>query len=188
MKTKKFEIKIRSISPLLFNTRQRDLDLEIKKLKKDQLEEWEQNNWRRKAELNSNGDVVLPARWFRAAFIEGCKFTKIVPHFATSKRQTYTKYASSMLFNEGTFRCKPSKLKDYGAFVGAQGANSSTKVWRIRPMIDEWETTFEIIDTGNRMLLDELKQIIGDTGMVLGVGDGRSLGFGRFEVVSITEK
>jgi len=188
MKTRTFEVKVKSISPLLFNTRQRELDLEIKKLKKDQLEEWEANNWQRKAEKDSKGNIYMPSRWFRSAFISACKFTRLVPHFATSKNQTYTKYAESMFFKEGTFKCKESDLKDYGSFVGAQGANSKTKVWRMRPMVEQWETTFEVIDTGNRMLLSEFKELMENAGMIIGVGDGRAIGFGRFEIVSIKEK
>jgi len=188
MKAKTFEVKVKSISPLLFNTRQRELDIELKNLKKDQLEEWEQKNWKRKAETDKNGNIYIPSRWFRGCFINACKFTRIVPHFATSKNQTYTKYAESMFFKDGSFKCKKSDLKEYGAYVGAQGANSKTKIWRIRPLVEEWETTFEVIDTGERMLLEEFKMLMESAGMIIGIGDGKAIGFGRFEVISINEK
>lgn len=185
---KTYVIEAKSVSPLIFNTRQRDIDLELSKLKKDELSEWEENNWKRKAEINQSGSVILPIRWFRKSFTEACKFTKIVPHFASSKKQTYTKYSSSMIFQNSTFKCKVSDLKPFGSYVGAQGMNSSTKVWRIRPMIESWKCKFEIVDPAGRMLKEELKEILDCSGTILGIGDGRSVNFGRFEVISIKEK
>jgi len=188
VRMKKYIVEMQSVSPLLLNTRQRVLDLEMKKLKKDQFEEWEEKNWRRKAEVNSKGEVIIPVRWFRGAFINSCKFTRIVPHFASTKNSTYTKYAESMVFQNCKFTYKVKDLKEFGAFVGAQGKNSSTKVWRIRPMIPKWKTTIEVIDTGGRMLKEEMKEIFENAGIIIGIGDGRAVAYGRFEVLSIKEK
>lgn len=179
---------MRATTPLILNTRQKELDDELKELKKDQLSEWEEKNWRRKAERDKKGNVVLPTRWFRSAFIQACKSSMLVPNFATSKRQTYSKYAQSMLFQNTTFVCPEKELKQYGVYVGAQGANSKTKIWRIRPQIDNWETDVEIVDPFGRMSEKEFKELLDYSGMLVGVGDGRSLNFGRFEVVSIKEK
>lgn len=179
---------MRATTPLILNTRQKELDDELKELKKDQLSEWEEKNWRRKAERDKKGNVVLPTRWFRSAFIQACKSSMLVPNFATSKRQTYSKYAQSMLFQNTTFVCSEKELKQYGVYVGAQGANSKTKIWRIRPQIDNWETDVEIVDPFGRMSEKEFKELLDYSGMLVGVGDGRSLNFGRFEVVSIKEK
>lgn len=170
------------------NVRQREIDDELKKLKRDQFDEWEKENWKRKAERDKKGNVILPVRWFRSAFIQACKSSMIVPHFATSKKQTYSKYAQSMIFQDTNFKISENELKEYGSYVGAQGANSKTKVWKIRPMIEFWETDIEIIDPFGRMSEGELKELLEYAGMLIGVGDGRSLNFGRFEVVSIKEK
>jgi len=186
---KRYEVHLKSATPLLLNTRQKEIDDELKTLKKDQLAKWEEDNWRRKAERDEKGRVIIPIRWFRASFIQACKSSMIVPDFATSKRQTYTKYAQSMIFQGGTFSCDEKDLKDYGCYVGAQGANSSTKVWRIRPMIPQWETKIEIIDPLGRMSVKQLNEILNDwSGIIVGVGDGRNLNFGRFEVIAIKEK
>jgi len=185
---KKYIVKLKSNTPLLLNVRQRDMDKELKELKKDQLEAWEDANWKRKAERDSKGNVILPTRWFRASFIQSCKSTMMVPKFATSKKQTYTRYAQSLIFQGTTFMCNEKDLKEYGAYVGAQGAGSKTKVWRIRPQLDSWETDIEVIDPFGRMDEDEFKELLDYSGTIVGVGDGRSLNFGRFEVVSIKVK
>jgi len=185
---KKYTIKVKSTTPLLINVRDRNVELELKDVKKNELEEWEQNNWKRKAELDKKGNVILPNRWFRSSFIQGCKSSRVIPHFATRKNETYTKYAESLIFQGSTFSCKPNDLKPFGSYVGAQGKNSSTKVWRIRPQIDEWETEFEIIDALGRMSVKEMTEILEFSGMLIGVGDGRNLNYGRFEIVAIKEK
>ena len=185
---KKYSVRLRATTPLLINVRQKELDNELKELKKDQLSEWEEKNWKRKAERDKKGNVILPIRWFRSAFIQACKSSGLVPHFATSKRQTYSRYAQSMIFQNTTFTCSEKDLKEYGAYVGAQGANSKTKVWRIRPQIDGWETDLEIIDPFGRMNEKEMKELLDYSGVLVGVGDGRSLNFGRFEIISLKEK
>lgn len=181
----KYLIKLKSTTPILFNTRQRDIELELKEVKKNELEEWESKNWHRKAELDEKGNVILPIRWFRKTFIEACKHSKLVPNFATRKSETYTRYAGSMIFRDSTFKGKSSQFKQFGSYVGATGLNSSTKVWRIRPKLDEWETTIELIDPVGRMTEKEIKEIFEYAGLIEGIGDGRSLNFGRFQVVSI---
>jgi hypothetical protein len=184
---KKYSIKVKSTTPLLINVRDRKVELELKEVKKNELEEWEQNNWKRKAELDEKGNVILPSRWFRSSFIQGCRSSKVIPHFASRKNETYTKYAESMIFQSGTFKCKPKDLKEFGAYVGAQGKNSSTKIWRIRPQIDKWETEFIIVDALDRITIKELNEIFDFSGMLIGVGDGRNLNYGRFEIVKIKE-
>lgn len=184
---KKYRIKVVGTTPLLLNVRQRDIDLEMSKVKKDELDEWEEKNWRRKAELDKKGNVILPPRWFRKSFIDACGQTGIVPNFAKSKNKTYSKYAQSMFFDNTSYKCSPKDLIPHGAFVGARGKNSSTKIWRIRPMIEKWETDFDIIDPFGRMKIEELKTLLEYSGMIIGVGDGRSLNFGRFEILDIKE-
>lgn len=168
----------------------RELELEKKELKKSELSEWEENpnNWQRKAELDNDNNAIIPERWLKNCMIDSCKKNRIVPHFATRKNETYTNYVTNfMVFNIGKPVCSIKKLQEYGAFVGAQGKNSTTKVWRVRPLMEEWKATFEIIDPAERMLDSELKEIIEYGGMMIGLGDNRINNFGRFELKSMKE-
>ena len=47
---KTYSVKIRGVSPLFFNVRSREIDMELKKLKKNEYEEWEEKNWIKKVE------------------------------------------------------------------------------------------------------------------------------------------
>ena len=188
---KKYKITIRGINvPIIWNVMKKELQDELKELKKDEMGEWEvdKKNWSRKAEFNENGEVIIPERWFKSAIVDSCKKNRIVPHYATRKNATYTDYIRSfMIFNIGKCVCKQDELEEYGAFVGAQGMNSNTKIWRVRPMISQWEATFEIVDAAERIKISELKDIIEFAGMMIGLGDNRINNFGRFELISLVE-
>lgn len=181
---KKYKVKIQGISPLILDTRQRNLDLEKKELKKNELDDWDQKNWNRKAETDSKGDVRIPNRWLRQTFITACKTTRKVPHFAVRKGETYTRYAEAMGFNNSSFKCSPKKLQAWGTYVTIGG---KSQIYCIRPMLEKWETEFEITDSFGRMKEKELRELLEYAGALLGIGTARKLNYGRFEVVSIKE-
>lgn len=185
---KKYVIKIKGSTPLIWNVMKKELRDEITKLKKNEMDEWEnkRENWVRKAECN-NGEVIIPSRWIKANLIKSAKGTGIVPHFATTKRATYTSYCESLFISDGERVCLEKQLRGFGEFVGARGKNSDTKVWRMRPILDVWKTSFTISDPSGRMKKDELKELLDFGGMFVGYGDNRKNNFGRFEVLSIEE-
>ena len=187
-KMKKYNVKVSGCSPIIWNVMKRELDLELKELKKNELAEWDEANWSRKAEFDEKGNAIVPDRWLKSAMVEACKKTRIIPHYATRKNETYTYYVHSFMVNNvGEPICKQEELESFGAFVGAQGANSNTKVWRTRPMMKNWSATFEIVDPAGRMKKDELKSIIEYAGMFVGIGDNRVNNFGRFELDELNE-
>lgn len=190
MIAKKYEIQIKNIenSPICWNVMKRELEEEKKKLKKNELNEWEEENWQRKAEYNDKGKVIIPERWFKQSIVEACKKTRMVPHFATSKNETYTRYAQTfMIENIDGSICKTKDLKYFGAYEGGRGKNSSTKVWRVRPMLKKWGAKFLLYDPAGRIKKKDLQTLIEYAGMFCGIGDNRRNNFGRFEIVKIEE-
>ena len=184
---KRYIIGLRGISPIVFNTRQIKIDEEIASLKKDEYADWEKNNWKRKAERDNKGNVIIPVRWIKSTFVNASKHSRIVPNFATSKKETFTRYAGSMYFQNTSFKCSEKDLILLESCMGAQGANSKTKVWKCYPKLDEWETNVEILDPAGRMTMEELKTIFEFAGVFEGIGDFRKVNCGRFDVESIKE-
>ena len=187
---KKYEVEIKGIQPVIWNVLRRELELEKKELKKDQLSEWEEDpkNWKRKAEFNDKGEVVIPERWFKGALIGSCKKNRIVPHFATRKNETYTSYVQSFMVFNGHKLCGKDDLVEFGVFVSPQGmSNRNTKIWRVRPMLKKWSATFILIDPAGRIKMAELKEIIEYAGLMIGLGDNRINNYGRFELKKIME-
>jgi len=185
---KKYKVSIKGLHPLIWNRMKKELEDEKKQLKRNELGEWEENreNWVRKAEL-SNGNALVPNEWVKSMLISACKTTRIVPHYASRKNETYTRYMESVMIDETSPICKSKDLQAYGAFVGAQGKGSSTKVWRVRPFIEKWKLDFSVIDPYGRMKLSELKELLDYSGMFIGLGDNRVNNFGRFDVTAIKE-
>ncbi len=184
---KKYTIRLKGISPIVFNTRQIKIDEEISALKKDEYAEWEKKNWKRKAERDNKGNVIIPVRWIKSAFVNACKHSRIVPSFAVSKKETFTRYGEAMYFQNSSFKCNESELILLESCMGAQGAGSKTKVWKSYPKIDTWETTVEVLDPAGRIKEEELKTIFDFAGMFEGIGDFRKVNHGRFEITSIKE-
>lgn len=188
MAFKKYDISITGVSPLIWNRMKKELEDEKAKLKKDQLSEWEEKNWVRKAELGANGDILLPPEWVKWSIIESAKKSRIVPHYANSKNQTYTFYAQSMMVEVPKPICNRKDLQYFGQYVGARGKNSSSKVWRVRPLLKEgWKTRFILTDPEGRMKKSELETLLNFAGFMVGIGDNRINNFGRFEVNAIKE-
>lgn len=184
---KTYIIELKGISPIVFNTRQKELDEEIAKLKKNEYSEWEKENWKRKALKDNKGNIIIPIIWIKSAFVNSCRHSRIVPSFATSKKETYTRYSEALYFQNSTFECEEKDLILLEAYMGGQGIGSKTKVLKCYPKLDEWETTFEIKDASGRMTKEEMKELFEYAGMFEGIGDFRKVNHGRFEIVSIKE-
>lgn len=189
-KIKKFLLKITGTVPVFWNVMKKELEDEKENLKKNELKEWElkPKNWRRKAEFDDQGNVIIPARWLKTSLIISCKQNRVIPHFATRKNETYTNYVNSMMFfNTGEPFCKKEELEGIGCYVGGQGLNSSTRIWQVKPSRKEWEVEFEIIDPIGRIRKSELREIIEYAGLMVGIGSRRTQNFGRFEITSLEE-
>jgi hypothetical protein len=164
----------------------KEVEDEKKKLKKNEILEWEETNWIKKAEVN-NGNALLPKEWVMSMLINACKQTRMIPHYATKKNETYTRYVQSCIIQDTSPLGKSKELKEYGKYLPSQGAKGGGKVWRVRPMLDKWDTTFTFVDPFGRMKRDELKELLEYGGMFIGIGDSRNQGFGRFIVDSVKE-
>lgn len=190
MNPKKYTVKIKGNSPLCWNIMSRELYEDYKKLKGNEIDEFEhkKTTWLRKAEYDKSGNnTIAPARWIKSALIEACKKTRIVPHFATRKSETYTFYVQSFMIFEKGIVCPKSNLKPFQQFLSAQGTKGSSKVWRTKPFVESWSAEYKIVDPAGRMKVSELRSLLDFAGMFLGLGDNRVHNFGRFNVQSITE-
>jgi hypothetical protein len=186
---KTYKVTLVSDTPVIYNRLKRELQLEIKDLKKDQIDDWEAHNWRRKAEFDEEQNLVFPTEWIKGVLEAACKASRMVPHFATSKNQTYTSYASSMVVIIKQTLGKVNDLIEYAVYVNGRGSmgKGGSKVFRIRPMLKSWKLTFELKDPFGRMKIEELKELLEYAGLMIGVGDNRKNNYGRFQVKEIKE-
>jgi len=186
---KKYEIKIVGTTPLIWNRMKKEIEDEKKKLKKNELAEYEEKNWIKKAELN-NGNAIIPTAWLKSMLINACKQTGMIPHYATKKNERYTRYIQSVLLPDTppVVVCKKDKLGQLGGYYpGQPGRMNSGKIWKIFPKVDTWTAVFHVVDPFERMKKSELKELISYGGMFIGIGDQRPMNYGRFEVEYIKE-
>ena len=188
-----YEIGIKGIEgvPVAWNVQKKEIEDEKKKLKRDELSEWEEKNWKCKAEYegdvkNGKNKVLIPARWIKKCLETACKRTRLNPHFATTKKETYTNYIVSCMVDNTTPVCKIKDLEYYGTYVNPEGKSSRDKrVWCVKPKLSKWKTTFEFVDVFGRMKQEELEELLEYAGHLIGIGSCTSMNFGRFEVTSI---
>jgi hypothetical protein len=186
---KKYEIKIVGTTPLIWNRMKKEIEDEKKKLKKNELAEYEEKHWINKAEMN-NGNAIVPTTWLKSMLINACKQTGMIPHYATKKNERYTRYIQSVLIPPAPpiVICKKKQLKQLGGYYpGQPGKINSGKIWKIFPKVDEWTATFYVFDPFERMMKEELMKLLEYGGMFIGIGDQRPMNYGRFEVEYIKE-
>ncbi len=183
----RYEVQIKGCSPLIWNRMTRENQLALKKVKKTELDDYELKNWVKKAEINDKDEAIIPTEWLKSMLINASKQSGVIPSFAKKKNDTYTRYIGSCVIDAVKPVCKKKDLKDYGAYLSAMGKAGGGKIWRVRPSIPKWETTFTFIDAMGKMNKQELKEILDYGGMFVGIGDSRIQSFGRFEVKSIVK-
>jgi len=182
-----FKVEIKGISNLIWNIRQREMDEEKKELKANELDEWEEKNWRRKAKSDAEGKVWIPMEWLKMSMIGSSQQNRLVPHFAKSRKETYSRYLETCMIEILMPTCNAKDLEPYGAYVNVGTKQRPRKIWTIRPMMKNWACEFLFRDVFGRMKLSELKEIIEFSGFFIGIGDNRKNNFGRFEVVQVEE-
>ena len=186
---KKYEIKIVSETPVIWNRMKKENEDEKQQVKKNEMKEWEENNWLKKAETN-NGNAIMPTSWIKSMLLNACKGTMLVPHFATDKRTTYTRYFGSVLIPSSPpiILAKVTDLTQHGGYYPPQGVKKTgTKVWKVFPTLKKWSATFTLVDPFGRMKKEELNELMEFGGMFIGVGDQRKMNFGRFDIDYIKE-
>lgn len=188
-KMKTYNVKIEGITPLVWNRMKKEIMDLHKGLKKDELQENEEKNWMMKAETN-DGNAIIPPEWIIGCLVNSAKETRIVPWFATTKSQTYTKYLSNIKISPGkriiAGASKDLKRKD-GIFSSQGKSNKGGKVVRCHPILEKWDAEFILVDTVGRMKKKELETLLRWGGQAVGIGDQRIFNFGRFEIKELKE-
>jgi hypothetical protein len=125
--------------------------------------------------IGENGPV-MPTSMIRKCLINAARITKAGKQ--VERALLFSEFDVPLVY-EGPR--KPEDLfKDakfhHRAMVGVQRA----KTVRVRPKFPKWAVTAKAELLTDVLDLDELKRILALAGTAEGVGDGRSIGFGRF--------
>lgn len=185
---KTYNVKIKGASAMLQNRLGKDLLDEISKVRKDDLPQWEEDNWQKKAYTNKEGEPILPELLIHAFLIESAKKHTVRPPKAIGR--TWTNYIKSSILIPENAQLQNVTIEPFGTMVNGNPSSNKkgSKVYKIRPKINPgWTATFKILDLVGNLNAETIEQILDTGGKFVGLCDWRPL-YGRFSVVSVKEE
>lgn len=143
---------------------------------------YELEHYKDKAYADPSGQLVIPARCIKKAFVEACKFLPEKPKGVNFKSfgpfiQTATLFPSDAILGARIDDLRPLTLV---VNLDPSKGNKGPRGPRTRPMIPPpWTATAEMIVFDPILKADVLGRIAERAGKQVGVLDGRAIDFGR---------
>lgn len=150
--------------------------------------------WKKTVIKDKDGNLYLPGAYFFATVKEGARHTK------RGRGSIMTVVAATLqieddrvyLYNaDGEQLSLPDPLTedaDADVYLDIQGVrNPATKGRNVRYRVackKGWTCSFSVLWDRTIVSMAELQAAVLDAGKLVGVADGRAIGFGRYEVVS----
>lgn len=179
MKEISFKITSAAGSSLLMNNVE-SMTAAKAKPSRTKADEWEQTDEMFEArQYRENGQLVLPARMWKAALKDAARVSGIKQ---SGKRSNYKSLVSAMIVIPNSLKLDQSpadlrRQEDYVKMKATQG-----RILRLRPALDTWSGTLDLV------VLDESQfpssiviELLKFAGQFIGVGDYRPE-YGRFNV------
>lgn len=197
------KVKIRGTRPLLMHHFTEDA-MPLEKQEKDGVAGNSPNEWRKTALFTKEGQMYLPPTYAFATIRDAAKYTKKGKgSIQTAMAATLQILDNEILIdrhfpgypNGKAFDIKsvepPTRDKDAPVYLDVQSVkNPSTKGRNVRYRVAAspgWSCSFTVLFENTVIARDQMRAVLNDAGVLVGIADGRSIGFGRFEVVSFEE-
>ena len=184
-----FKIKIKGVKPLLWHAfTPSALSIETKpqsgKVGNNPSE------WRDTVLVDPDNKLFIPAEYLFASLREGSKNVKVGRGTLKNKVISCLTVMDSIIYIKN--RALPAE-KDLGTnpldpvFLDIRGVvNPSTKGRNVRYRIAAsagWEASFSVQWDDRVISVEQMQQIAECSGLYAGIGDGRAIGMGRFEIL-----
>ena len=173
---KTYKVTIKGVRPLLMNKWVEDNSIKKRGEVQDSAELCEHKLYK------LNGKLVQPAEHIERAMEKVASSFKI----KGAGKKTYKDLVQGAVFIQPEFiEHKVQKwVVDKRTVVIP---STKGRILRFRPRLDEWELDFTVQVLDDRVTPEILKLILDEAGRLKGIGDGRSIGFGRFIVTRFEE-
>jgi hypothetical protein len=199
----KAKVTIKGVRPLLIHHFGPDA-LPLEKQEKDGVAGNSPNEWRKTALFTKEGQMYLPPTYAFATIRDAARHTKkgkgsIQSAVAATLQVLDNRILIDRHFpgfpNGSDFNVDaaepPTRDTDAPVYLDVQGVrNPSTKSRNIRYRIAAspgWMCSFTILWDKTIVDRNQMRAVLNDAGTLVGIADGRSVGVGRFEVVSFEE-
>lgn len=197
----KAKVKIRGVRPLLQHKFGPDA-LPLEKQERTGVAGNDPEEWRKTAMVTRDGQLYIEPSYIFSALRNGAKFTKkgrgsIQPDVSATLQVIDDEILLDRYFpgfpNGHEFDIKaveaPSQDKDEPVYLSVSGVrNPSSKGRNVRYRIaasSGWQLAFTILWDKTLVARNQMEAVLRDTGILVGLADGRSIGFGRFEIVEV---
>lgn len=146
--------------------------------------------WKRTYTADENGQLYVNPSYVFGCMREASKHTKSGRGSIQSKLSATLQVLSNRIcFN----RYMPEEItqdQNEPVYLDIRSVrNPSTKGRNVRYRValsPGWETSFKIIWDNTLVATHQIEAVLHDAGMLVGLADGRSIGYGRFEVTEFT--
>jgi hypothetical protein len=162
----------------------------LEKLEKDGVAGNSPEEWRKTCLVTPKGQLYIRGTYVFGAFRDGSKHTKkgkgsIAPMVAaTLQIEEEIVLLDRWLPKKGD----PTTDKTQPVYIDVSGVrNPTTKAHNVRYRLATapgWKATFTLIWDKTLVSRDQMRAVANDAGTLVGLADGRTAGFGRFDVVS----
>lgn len=145
--------------------------------------------WKKTVLATKDGDLYIPGAYIFSCFRDAAKHTKkgrgsIQANVAATLQIMDDIITIGRRLPDGELPRDPSEP----VYLDVRGVrNPATKGRNVRYRVAAsagWEATFRIMWDRTIVSTQEMKAVVTDAGPLSGLGDGRSIGFGRFELVA----
>ena len=193
------KVTIKGTRPLLFHRFGPDA-LPLEKQERSGVAGHDPQEWRRTALVTADGQLYIEPAYVFATAREGAKYTKKGKGSIQSAVAATLQVADDRILIDRHLPGFPSKRKcdlatveaptqdqDAPVYLDVRGVrNPSTKARNVRYRVacsKGWACTFTILFDKTIVSRAEVEAVLIDAGRLAGIGNGRAIGFGRFEVV-----
>ena len=173
-------VEIEGITPLLMNRFIEDEEIPKKKGEQKETEE----DAKKRLYLNEKGEIIVPSEWLLRAMDRVSSEFKV----EGMKRATYKSLLAGNIFIEPeAIKIEPQEwIVDKRSVVipATRG-----RIMKYRPKFNQgWKLKFKIKVFDDRIKKEVLYHILVEAGRRAGIGDGRTIGMGRFIVKSFEKE
>lgn len=190
------QFKIEGVSPLLMHSDSGvDVDSPLSKAissitskqasKKtvEDREEIKRLEWLQGVYLDSENNIVLPMQNFRKCVIDAAKITRDGKNV---ERGLSSLTLLPLLDHDGSG--DPDEMAVDLAFRDCRSVKvGQARVLRTRPRFNRWSVTYQAMIFTNVIGSDDVIEFVKLAGRSIGLGDNRTNGFGRFDLVEVKE-
>jgi hypothetical protein len=182
------KVKIAGTKPLLFNSFSTET-LSLRRKERSGVAGNDPEEWKRTYTANENGQLYVDPSYIFGCMREASKYTKIGRSSIQSKLSATLQVLSTSIYFNRFIPEEMSQDISRPVYLDVRSVrNPTTRGRNIRYRValsPNWKTEFEIIWDNTLVASQQIKAVLHDAGMLVGLADGRSIGYGRFEVDSI---